>query len=61
MEAPACQRHDNPVLASEVFSNRLPGHTVSFLDHQQSSLTLYYLCIEFNGTDWGKNMASCWG
>lgn len=45
MEDPACQRGDNPDLASETFSNQLPGHTVSFLDHQQSSLSLYCLCI----------------
>lgn len=61
VEDPACQRDDDPDLASEIFSNQLPGHPVSFLDHQQSSLTLYCLCIEFNGTDWGRNVAACWG
>lgn len=51
MEEPACQRDYNPDLASEVFSNQLPGHTVSFLDHQQPSLALYCPCAKFNSTD----------
>lgn len=51
MEGPVCQRDDNPDLASETVSNQLPGHTGSFLDHQQSSLALYCLCVEFNGTN----------
>lgn len=51
MEEPAFQRDYNPDLASEVFSNQLPEHTVNFLDHQQSSLALYCLRVKFNGTD----------
>lgn len=60
MEDPQCRRDDNPDLVSQTFSNQLPGRILSFLDHQQSSLTLYCLCIEFNDTDWSRNVAAHW-